>query len=57
MQTKMTSMMKLVDKDFEITIIMYVKKFGRNINVGENMEKIQKVNVNSRIKIKGNFQK
>lgn len=57
MQTKMTAMMKLVDKDFEITIIMYVKKFGRNINVGENMEKIQKVNVNSRIKIKGNFQK
>lgn len=31
----MTPMMKLVGKDFEITIIKYVKEFGGNINVGE----------------------
>lgn len=55
MQTEMTPMMKLVGKDFEITIIKYVKEFGGNINVGENMEKIQKINVNSRIRIKGDF--
>lgn len=52
----MTPMMRLVDKNFEITIINIRKNLKENINsMSENMEKSQKVNVNSRKRIKGSF--
>lgn len=48
--------MRLVDKNFEITIINIRKDLKENINsMSENMEKSQKVNVNSRKRIKGSF--
>lgn len=48
--------MRLVDKNFEITIINIQKDLKENINsMSENMEKSQKVNVNSRKRIKGSF--
>lgn len=48
--------MRLVDKNFEITIINIRKDLKENINsMSENMEKSQKINVNSRKRIKGIF--
>lgn len=52
----MTPMMRLVDTNFEITIINMRKDLEGNINsMSENMEKSQKINVNSRKRIKGIF--